>query len=102
MTLVERVAREIDPEAWSLFIIPLWPTRAARKRRALGKALAAIEAMREPTEAMCDAEPAGGFDIYWGYEADGRAWTPKDVWHAMIDVAMNESETGQEQAEERP
>jgi hypothetical protein len=89
MTMVERVARTIFPNAAGFD----WDIAPSGLRDALCvTARAAIEAMREPTEAMNDAEPDGGFDIYWGYNADGRPSGPADVWRVMIEAALTESE----------
>lgn len=49
-------------------------------------ARAAIEAMREPTDAMVDA--AMDRDLL-GYDAP-----PSSVWQAMIDAALNEQVVG--------
>lgn len=53
--------------------------------------LAALKAMREPSEGMADVAHDGRFDINWGYCADGRPWRAEDVWRAMIDALLSES-----------
>jgi hypothetical protein len=50
------------------------------------EARAAIAAMRQPTDAMCAA--VDDFDVYWGYNADGRPGSRTAVWQAMIDEAL--------------
>jgi hypothetical protein len=77
-TMRERIARgqaEFDGRGW------LNMPRGERDRY-LDRADAAIEAMREPTEAMVNA----GYDV--GYSPDP---LPCDaVWKAMIDAAISE------------
>lgn len=83
MSMVERVARAIDPSCWE---IPEEDYPAERARReakqfsSLAAAKRAIEAMREPTEVMVKA----GASIYCSeYEAP-------EIWKDMIDAALNE------------
>lgn len=49
-------------------------------------ARAAIEAMREPTEAMCKKAGNGYARGRGDWYVDG----PADVWRAMIDAALND------------
>jgi len=86
-SMIERVARAIDPEIWAVDA-PI-PTRSAtidfhaRRQESCRVARAAIEAMREPTDAItcaiADASPS---------------YTMKDtrirIWEAAIDAALNE------------
>ncbi len=54
----------------------------------LNDARAVIEAMREPTEAMCKAQGTnnlGSPDNVSGYLD---CWSADDVWRAMIDAAL--------------
>lgn len=55
------------------------------------EARAAIEAMREPTDAMCEA----GAIYYHDNYQEGRAkeqTTAQPIWEAMVDAALKESE----------
>ena len=72
-TMVERVARAVDPEAMA-------SDNPNLRAIALTKARAAIEAMREPTEAMLAAvhdEPAAQRAALW-------------QWQIMVQAAMEE------------
>lgn len=51
-----------------------------------GDARAAIEALREPDDAMVEA--ARELDVYWSYESNDRPGGPEDAWRAMIDAAL--------------
>lgn len=84
MTMVERVARAICREEHLLvYAFGLWrPGELDRKieqywRRHLPTARAAIEAMREPTEAMTLAGDERG--------------DPTSMYQAMIDAALSEA-----------
>lgn len=55
------------------------------------RARAAIEAMREPTDAMVDAGFDAGDDTVQGYSENA---DPQDTWQAMIDAALNEQVSG--------
>lgn len=80
--LVERVARAIDPDAWDTE--KLVGARQFAQAKALRQARAAIEAMREPTEAMILAHSEnGGLDFSEHVKTD---------WRAMIDAALSTSE----------
>ena len=71
--MIERVARAIGRAE-------LLPDDADRHwKRFEIHARAAIEAMREPTEAMCEAA-----DVV-------ECNQPECIWQAMIDAALNES-----------
>jgi hypothetical protein len=76
--MIERVARAIaaDNENWPYDRRP-W----SEQRYLLERARAAIEAMREPTEAMKAA--AKPFRKGVGEEPGG-------LWHAMIDAALQD------------
>lgn len=92
MDMVERVARAMMREAES------WPTTSSdrasfawfvRSHR-MGLARAAIEAMREPTEAMI---ASGGREAICGIaDAEPGNFIAADVWQAMISAALKESE----------
>lgn len=90
--MIERVARAIckaqgidDADARAQLHpageVALWETRTP-------EALAAIQAMREPTEAMTSSIYDKDFDIFWAYRANGSPGAPGDVWRAMIDEAL--------------
>jgi hypothetical protein len=95
MDMVERVARALAMDQWPEHNWPAdFSEREAEDYR--GHARAAIEAMREPTEAML----AAGFG-----DASPTIWTagitPEDqrnVWQAMIDSTLKAQspETGGE------
>jgi hypothetical protein len=64
-----------------------------RKGHCLFEARAAIEAMREPTEAMVD----GAYDAHDAYEAapEPKAWSGlASAYRGMIDAALNEQVSG--------
>lgn len=81
--MVERVARAISPKTWDDPVCGGLAKEAAR---------AAIEAMREPTEAMMKAGEA--CDEMW----DEFTATPKHAascevhWQAMITAALSDTE----------
>lgn len=87
--MVEKVARAIvgamyhpQPDMSG----DIWKAVSPRHRRdATDAARAAIEAMREPTEAMKDA------GSYFDHDGDGgiSAYEAADVWSGMIDAALN-------------
>jgi hypothetical protein len=78
MTKLEQVARAIaDYEA--AFLLDTGCVNPGGKSYALGKALAAVEALREPTEGM-QAAANSMTDL----------WPPKDIWYAMIDAILSE------------
>ena len=75
-TMIERVARAIDE-------CQEWPAKTYRARMAM----AAIEAMREPSERMIsEGESLASIGI--GKPSDDEA-LPR-VWRGMIDTALNE------------
>jgi len=77
MTPIERVARAIDPTAFGSFDGEPPVVRQRGKERqimALKAARAAIEALREPSDAMLEAQ--------FGQPS------PADCWRAMIDAAI--------------
>jgi hypothetical protein len=84
--MVERVARVLCRRA----VAAEYPTASAEVldkmaedpgEPYLSDASAAIEAMREPTEAMLSA--AGPHGTFWDDTC-----TPKDCWDAMIDASL--------------
>lgn len=97
MTMLEKVARAVDEALNDNSIAFMKPSgvdsetvrqcREADTKRAFRAARAAIEAMREPTEAMVEADmPLGGY----GFGDDVYSADPKEVWQAMIDAALAE------------
>lgn len=81
MTMLEKVTRKIAAEFDTASLEMMLPNYRAQFERA---ACAAIEAMREPTDAMIRA----GDDTDPGYE-DGCS-SAIIHWDAMIDAALNE------------
>lgn len=89
-TMVERVAKAIDPRAFEVdyqkwFLFKAWQDEAREK--AMKQAHAAIEAMREPTEAMVSEVEDPGDIIDGSGALSGSA--ARSVWRAMIDVALS-------------
>lgn len=89
-TMIERVARAIDPDIWEIDG-PI-PTKAdtikfhQRRQYSIAKARAAIEAMRDHTREMDAAGyEACSWDIVKGPDH-------VDVYRAMIDAALQEKE----------
>lgn len=74
--MVDRVARILEPQAWAA--LGAGDTLAYKNRRtsSLRKARAAIEGMREPTDAMIDA--------------GAKEYTVLMMWQAAIDAALKE------------
>ena len=99
--MIERVARAIRPEAFEPITEGartagmtefLEKCRERGVEQALKRARAAIEAMREPTEAMvASGESAASFGI--GKPKDDDA-IPR-VWRWMIDAALSNSKGGE-------
>jgi len=88
MTMLEKVARALYRCA-PIPNVPFDVLADSDKIYYLGRARAAIEAMREPTLAMNNA----ALHDYMGYERQGPnkpAWNSKTMWTAMIDAALNE------------
>jgi hypothetical protein len=77
----ERVARAIHQERYG-GQIP-WGRFPDAEEECRQEARAAIEAMREPTEAMMAAVDCGGEKADW---LAGKAW--KAGWQAMLDEAL--------------
>jgi hypothetical protein len=82
--MIERVARAIYEDAWGIEWPPEPAGEADEYRRG---ARAAIEAMREPTEAMLSA---AGTRRPRGDEVMGPDH-PWALWDAMIDAALKET-----------
>lgn len=85
--MVERVARALDPEAFG-HDFPVMAAKHYEVRRSISmkRARAAIEAMREPTEAMVKAvydQADPGF-----CDEPGESTSPRDAWQQMIDEAL--------------
>jgi len=88
-SMVERVAKELAECRWDQLGIPECdrPEWADQTRGfGLKQARAAIAAMREPTEAMEEA----ALDVRPLMLPD----SPREVWEAMIDAALNEEGQG--------
>lgn len=86
-SMIERVARamfDADATGYPGISVPFEGQSIGVQDRWLGLARAAIEAMREPTDAMVDA----GVDHIGEGHYNGWAYT------AMIDAAINEQVSG--------
>lgn len=93
-SMVERVARAIcdgrwDAEHFNETANGEEPEEQREYWR--GIARAAIEAMREPTDAMVEAGFDAGDDTVQGYSENA---DPQDTWQSMIDAAINEQVSG--------
>ncbi len=96
-TMVERVARAIDPGAWGKPGVGMAAFQEPRRDTARRTARAAIEAMREPTVEM----PHAGIEGYW-FEAPALEVVQgastmsgigmRQAWRAMIDAALSEGQ----------
>ncbi|WP_458395322.1 hypothetical protein [Rhizobium ruizarguesonis] len=83
MTMVDRVAMAIQQASFRM-IRPSWDSLdSAEKDQWRIRARAAIESMREPTEAMVEASAAIYGDNYLY-----RHRYSKDQWRAMVDAAL--------------
>lgn len=78
--MIERVAKAIFADRY-----PGEDWKDYQKRDYCGHARAAIEAMREPTEAMMAAVDCAGVKAEW---LSGKAWAAG--YRAMIDAALSE------------
>lgn len=84
-TMLERMARAIDPDEWEDFSLepPIVQRRAAAKREAtIEAAKAALQAIREPSEACMDA----------AYKTPHEDWEPAyfgDVHTTIIDAILS-------------
>lgn len=101
--MIERVARAIYAERYLVEIafgaMPAWEdVQGSDRTGTFDEARAALEAMREPTEAMtsatsgvvtgCDGE-YGDYNVYCDDRVAGEIWT------AMIDAALSNSKGGE-------
>jgi hypothetical protein len=92
--MIERVSRAIysddDPEAWdeALRMAAKYPETMAHYQQDIdetrAKARRAIEAMRDPTAAMIEAEPDGDGE----FDKTNSVAHAKAFWQAMIDEAL--------------
>lgn len=84
MNMIEKVARAINPDDFSIecSVGPDCSACKAIKNVAMENAKAAILAMREPSEGMIEAGSAHMLD-------DGDK-VSLDIWHIMIDAALKE------------
>lgn len=89
-TMIERVARAIDPALWTRSDpatvegkrdLTYWRRHSVKKSRA------AIEAMREPMHTMLDS---GDLTLPQFAEGHVRMEHLRVAWQAMIDAALNE------------
>lgn len=92
-SMIEKVARKMDPMAAK--IADLLISKGMGRSDVLGilpmeKARAAIEAMREPTDAMIDSGVAFALNVSI---SRGYAWSEyvADKHQRMIDAALNEA-----------
>lgn len=94
-SMIERVARAIDPFAWQM-------ERCTRRREeSIDQARAAIEAMREPSTALHEA--ANEISVYFDdfscgdgnitLGVDGYPDKFNRVWSGLIDAALKEATT---------
>lgn len=74
-TLIERVARALAPMAWAALGSGDTFAQKARRTASMRHARAAIEAMKQPTDAMLSA-------------TEGHSDDPATVWMTMIDAAL--------------
>ncbi len=85
-SMVERVARILEPQAWRALGLADTLAYANRRTSSLRKARAAIEEMRDPTDAMTVAmEDARDQDGHTHLEM---------AWQLAIDAALNEQVAG--------
>lgn len=77
LSMVERVARQLEPQAWAALGIGDTLAYSNRRTSSLRKARKAIGAMREPTKLMLMASGIHGT-------------TNKSKYQAMIDEALKE------------
>lgn len=94
MTMIEKVARAISPTCWNDTLTEMMRPDAIETGRllALESARAAIEAMREPTDAMCEA----GARYYHDNWRPGHAKEDTNmalIWTDMIDAALSTQPT---------
>lgn len=92
MTMIERLARILDPQVWE-YDLPV-PTRAdvqsfhQRRQDSCAKAKELIEAIREPTSEILDAPAMKNWLWNDGNPvSDGEL---RDAWQQMIDAALQE------------
>lgn len=88
MTKLEEIARAIDPGAFNQTVfLGNQPKVARRIERSMDSARAAVEAMREPTEAMNIAAEKKEMEV-----AKSRfIMTYEEMYHAMIGGILNEA-----------
>lgn len=87
VTMIEKVARALDPSLWRGMDDGM--SMPVARQMSLDAARRAIEAMRAPSDRMIsEGESAASIGI--GKPRDGAA-LPR-VWASMIDAALNEDE----------
>lgn len=90
-SMIERVARVLEPQAWT--VAGEADSIAYRNRRtaSLRKARAAIEAMREPTAASVSAGALIPIQTFEGPEATVLSEEAGEIYRTMIDAALKET-----------
>lgn len=94
-SMIERVARamfDADASGYHGISVPFEGQASGVQDRWLRLALAAIEAMREPTDAMVDA-PLPASPSHGG-RYENRCDLRPYIYRAMIDAALNEQVSG--------
>lgn len=93
--MIERVARAIDPLAWVTDGLGnLVFSRSLDRAEAMCKARAAIEAMREPTEAMIQDMHDGPLGAFGEVQtAESKEWL-REMWHTAITAALTPDKAG--------
>ena len=88
-TMIERVARAINSE-WQKNGVVLWSSSEPNVGACSNLARVAIEAMREPTEAMVQSLSAR--DLPFGLSTEIVQQESVAVWQAMIDKVLQDGE----------
>jgi len=76
MTMLEKMAQAIDPDAWDENAEPIWAS--GRKFKAKQKARDALRAIREPDKSICGAIASEAY-------SDSGAYTR---WQAGVDAIL--------------
>lgn len=88
INMVERVARAIMPEAYDPLANPDGPTIRMYRKEAMGRAHAAMWAMREPTADMMMRASESRVVAERSGEVFSYGLAAKDTWQAMISAAL--------------
>lgn len=86
MTMIEKVARALDPSIWQ--VADAGVANPVARQGSLDAARRAIEAMREPTKEMHLA----GVKAYTDRNSNCRPVALRDAYGAWIDAALTEDE----------